>query len=210
MNSTNLLRVMTFNLRVNTPNDGVNSFFNRSHRVLEAIFGEAPDIIGFQEAKDEMRSFLREKLPQYVVLGCGRSGDYSGEGIPIAYRADQFELIEWQTRWLSETPDVPGSRFGADQSKYPRIYVYAKLRRLADGKIIAFVNTHTDHEGQRARVLESDQLLKMMRALQADVIFLTGDLNAKPDSVTYKLIGTHVQLEYKGEYSTGNYETWYK
>ena len=188
MNSTCELRVMTFNLRVETLADGINDFFNRSHRVLEAIEREAPDLIGFQEAKDEMRAFLRKKLPQYVVLGCGRTNDYSGEGIPIAYREDQFELIEWQTKWLSETPDVPGSRFDADQSKYPRIYVCAKLRRITDGKIIAFVNTHTDHEGQRARVLESLQLLKMMSELKADVIFLTGDFNAMPDSEEIRML----------------------
>ena len=194
MKSTDTLRVMSFNLRVETPNDGINRFFNRSPRVLETIRREDPDLIGFQEAKNEMRAFLREQLPQYVVLGCGRDRSYDGEGIPIAYREDQFELIEFQTKWLSDTPDVPGSRLESDQSKYPRVYVYAKLRRLADNKIIAFVNTHTDHEGQKARVSESVQLLRAMREMQADVMVLTGDFNALPDSEEMQLLTADADL----------------
>ena len=194
MKSTDTLRVMSFNLRSENRNDGINRFFNRSSRVLEAIHREAPDLIGFQEAKNEMRAFLREQLPQYVVLGCGRNGAYDGEGIPVAYREDQFELISFQTKWLSDTPDVPGSRLESDQSKYPRVYVCANLRRLADNKIIAFVNVHTDHEGQKARVSESIQLLEAMREMQADVIVLTGDFNALPDSEEMQLLTADDEL----------------
>ena len=195
MKTTDILRVMTFNLRSENQNDGINRFFNRSFRVLEAIRREAPDLIGFQEATNEMRAFLREQLSQYVVLGCGRNRAYDGEGIPIAFREDQFELIEFQTKWLSDTPDISGSRLGFDQSKYPRIYVCAKLRRLADNKIIAFVNTHTDHEGQRARVQETLQLLEVMRNIQADVILLTGDLNAMPDSEEIRMLTADANLK---------------
>ena len=194
MESTDTLKVMSFNLRVETPNDGINRFFNRSFRVLETIRLEFPDLIGFQEAKNEMRVFLREQLSQYVVLGCGRNCSYDGEGIPIAYREDRFELIEFQTKWLSDLPDVPGSRLGSDQSKYPRVYVYAKLRRIMDNKVIAFVNTHTDHEGQKARVSESIQLIEAMRKMKADVIVLTGDFNALPDSEEMRLLTADPEL----------------
>ena len=194
MNSADGIRVMSFNLRADTPNDGINRFFNRSSRVIETIHREAPGLIGFQEAKNEMRAFLRERLPQYVVLGCGRNSAYDGEGILIAYREDQFELIEFQTRWLSDTPERPGSRFDSDQSKYPRVYVYAKLRRFADNKTVAFVNTHTDHVGQKARVSASIQLLKTMHAMQADGLVLTGDFNALPNSEEIQMLTADTEL----------------
>ena len=184
----NILRIMTFNLRVETQEDGINRFSNRVPRVLEAIERESPDLIGFQEAKNEMRAFLRTNLPQYVVLGCGRDVSYNGEGIPIAYREDQFELIEYQTKWLSDTPNNPGTRMGGDQSKYPRIYVFAKLRRIADNKTIAIINVHTDHLGEQARIFESALLIKAMKEIQADAIFLTGDFNATPDSEEIKML----------------------
>lgn len=195
MCTKNIVRIMTFNLRVEAQEDGINRFSNRVPRVLETIEREAPDLIGFQEAKNEMRGILRVKLPQYAILGCGRDASYGGEGIPIAYREDQFELIEFQTKWLSDTPNVPGTRLGGDQSKYPRIYVYAKLRRISDNKTIAIVNTHTDHLGQQARVFESAQLIKAMEEIQADAIFLTGDFNATPDSEEIKMLTADNRLK---------------
>jgi len=188
------LKVMTFNLRIRVIADGKNYFDNRREKILQTIERESPDLIGFQEAKVGTRAFLRERLLQYVVLGCGRSSSYDGEGILIAYREDQFELIEFQTKWLSDTPDLPGSRFDSDQSKYPRVYVYAKLRRLADNKTVAFVNTHTDHVGQRARVLASIRLLEAMRSMQADVLVLTGDFNARPESEEMRMITADTEL----------------
>ena len=196
MKTVEVLRIMTFNLRVDTPNDGINQFSKRTDRVLEAIREEDPDIISFQEAKNGMRAFLRENLSQYAVLGGGRNKDYEGEGIPVAYREDMFELIEFSTKWLSDTPDVPGSRFeDVDQSKYPRVYVLVKLRRISDNKIIAIVNTHTDHEGVKARIRESEQLLEVMKGISADAIILTGDLNARPDSEEIKMLTADPELK---------------
>ena len=43
------LKVMSFNLRTDTPKDGINAFSERYPRVLEVIRNEKPDLIGFQE-----------------------------------------------------------------------------------------------------------------------------------------------------------------
>ena len=45
---SNEIKVMSFNLRMDTPHDGVNRFRNRIGRVMEVIESENPDIIGFQ------------------------------------------------------------------------------------------------------------------------------------------------------------------
>ena len=39
------LKVMTFNLRMDTEGDGINYFPNREHRVLDVIRTEQPDLI---------------------------------------------------------------------------------------------------------------------------------------------------------------------
>jgi endonuclease/exonuclease/phosphatase family metal-dependent hydrolase len=65
-----MLKVMTFNLRVDTENDGINRFFRRTDRVLKVIRDESPDVIGFQEDLEDMRDFLRKVLPSYTILGC--------------------------------------------------------------------------------------------------------------------------------------------
>ena len=112
-----MIKVMTFNLRTDSEIDGINRFFCRTDRVLEAIRNENPDLIGFQEVSDRSRAQLRDSLTNYVVVGCGRYKDYNGEGAPLAFRKDKFEMVSMETFWLSCTPKIPESRYeGSDQS----------------------------------------------------------------------------------------------
>ena len=178
------LKVMTFNLRVDAEIDGVNRFPNRTDRILETIRTEKPDLIGFQEAKDAARSFLKDNLSDtYVILGCGRAADYRGESCPIAYRKDSFELISYETQFLSSTPSIPGSQYaGSDQSHCPRLYVHAELSHNDVPKTpIHFFNTHLDHRGHTAMVLGMTQILQRISECKGEFV-LTGDMNARPDS----------------------------
>lgn len=190
-----MLKVMTFNLRTDSEIDGINRFFMRSERVLEAIRNEDPDLIGFQEATGPMREFLYENLSDYTVLGCGSNAKLQREGNPIAFKTGKFELLGFETAWLSETPDVAGSTFGGDQSKYPRCYHLARLHVLGDvDETIVYINTHTDHLGQQAREKASRQLLGVMEKEKRNPLILTGDLNALPDSAEIKLLLSNESL----------------
>lgn len=176
-------KVMTFNLRFRTERDGINVFDNRQPRVLEAIKNEAPDLIGFQEATDAQREFLRSSLSDtYTVLGCGRNGNYRGEAPCIAYRTDMFELVKYDTFWLSDTPSVSGSRYeGIDQSHCPRYTSYAVLSPSVSDECIAFFNTHLDNEGEQARIKGMKQTLEAISAIGGKFV-LTGDMNDFPNS----------------------------
>ena len=66
------MKFMSFNLRVDNAGDGINSFSNRFHRVVEVLEREKPDLVGFQEVTGGMRATLRDRLPGYTVQGCGR------------------------------------------------------------------------------------------------------------------------------------------
>ena len=146
---------MTFNLRTEADVDGINHFNNRKGRVLETISGYAPSLIGFQEATDSMRSWLNDELPKlgYAVQGCGRMSDYRGESTVLAYPRRDFELISLENKWLSPTPRVPGSRFAEDQSGCPRIFTAAELKPRQGDRFI-FLNTHLDHKGKLARLID--------------------------------------------------------
>ena len=176
-------KVMTFNLRFRTESDGINIFDNRESRVLETIKNEAPDLIGFQEATDYQRQFLRTALSDtYTVLGCGRYKDYRGESPCIAYRTDAFELVKYDTFWLSDTPSVPGSKYeGIDQSQCPRYTAYALLSPNGSEECISFFNTHLDHRGELARIKGMEQTFDVIRSLGGKFV-LTGDMNDFPDS----------------------------
>ncbi|MBR2354186.1 MAG: endonuclease/exonuclease/phosphatase family protein [Clostridia bacterium] len=182
------IKVMTFNLRVPAESDGVNYFPNRKERILSCIAKEDPDLIGFQEASDEGRALLRDALSdRYVLLGCGRQKGYRGESTPIAYRKDLFELVNLSTRFLSDTPTVPGSRYAnSDQSVCPRLFVHAELSAEGGAGTVHFINTHLDHKGRESRFLGMKQILDYAEGMEGPVI-LTGDMNARPDEACISL-----------------------
>ena len=175
------LKIMTFNLRTPVQTDGINCFWNRTGRITEVIGREQPDLIGFQEATREVRSFLTEALFPlgYLVVGCGRERDLHGEGTVIAYRRERFELQSIESHWLSLTPSLPGSTFGGDQSKYPRIFTAAVLRCDGAAEPFLFLNTHLDHKGSTARLLGAAEVMQYVAEKGLHFI-ITGDMNALP------------------------------
>ena len=128
-----------------------------------------------------MKQWLGEALAPigYTVVGCGRGKDYRGEATCIAYKRDDFELIALETRWLSATPLVPGSRYAADQSGCPRIYTAATLKHNDSDEIFIFLNTHLDHKGSEARKLGALDVVRYLSEQKLPVI-ITGDMNAIP------------------------------
>ncbi len=183
----NTLKIMTFNLRVDNPGDGINSFTNRFDRVMDTILRESPDIIGFQEVTDGMRTRLRDCIPGYTVQGCGRQADYHGESMLIAYRTADVELISLENVWLSYTPTVPGSTFGGDQSPCPRMFTAAEIKHDRVREPFWFINTHLDHWGATARLLGAAQLAQYI-STRAGHIILVGDFNATPDTPEIRLL----------------------
>ena len=92
--------------------------------------------------------------------------------------------------WLSETPDVPGSK-GWDAA-LERVASYAKLKDKATGKIFMAVNTHFDHVGVTAR-RESAKLImkKIQEIVGTRPAVVTGDFNVTEDDEAYKTMTTN-------------------
>lgn len=185
------MKIVSYNLRYDTPQDGEQQFIHRLPYVLARIKEEAPDVIGFQEALQHMREALRDGLDEYYIVGGGRDADRFGESSIIAFRKEKYNLNECDTFWLSPTPYVPGSRFPEDQSTCPRACTMISLTDTKTGKTFAVYNLHTDHEGVIARKRSSEELLERIRADKArrDLPFLmTGDFNALPDAEEIKIL----------------------
>ncbi len=187
------IRVMSFNIRYGTAADGENRWENRKDFVVETIRSFDPDLLGTQETLSFQRDYLREQLPGYDVIGVGRNdGREEGEMMALFYRKDRFEELEHGHFWLSETPDVIGSK--SWDSSLPRMVTWVCLRdRLQpDAPPITFFNTHFDHVGTTAR-LESARLLRtrIAAAAQSGPAIVTGDFNAGEPSPPHEaLFGT--------------------
>lgn len=194
------MKLVTYNIRYDCGQDGINNFSCRKSFILETIAREKPDVIGFQEVLPHVALWLKENLKDYYVVGCPRETDLTGEQVCIAFRPDKFNLMKMDTFWLSPTPYVPGSRY-PEQSICPRTCTEVVLQELSGGKIFRILNTHLDHEGSLARVLGAKQILEAMDNAQffPNVpTVLVGDMNAEPDSPEMELIASRMENLTKG------------
>ena len=183
------MKVVTFNLRVDRPQDEENSFVYRQPLILRAIAREKPDVICFQEVEPHMSAWLKRSLPDYYAMGCGRGEKLDGEQMTVMFRKNDYQLLEMRTFWLSETPSVPGSRY--PESSCPRCCTDAVLMQEASGQVFRVLNTHLDHRGKEAREKGLAQIL--LYAEQAEMfrgvpMILTGDFNAEPDSEEMEIL----------------------
>ncbi|MEX0977823.1 MAG: endonuclease/exonuclease/phosphatase family protein [Pirellulales bacterium] len=173
-----IVRVMTFNIRYGTADDGESSWDKRKELLVDTIRNFDPDLLGTQEVLAMQVDFLVEHLEDYTLVGVGRNdGKRRGEFAAALFKSRRFEPIDSGNFWLSETPETPGSK--SWDSSLPRIVTWVKLRdRQADGKEIYFVNTHWDHRGQVARV-ESGKLIRkwLSEHARGTSVIMTGDLN---------------------------------
>lgn len=87
------MKIVTFNIRCDFGQDGENNFEYRKPLILRRIAEEKPDVIGFQEVLPHVQKWLRESLPGYTVVGCGRTADFGDEAMTIAVRNETCELL---------------------------------------------------------------------------------------------------------------------
>lgn len=184
------LRVMSYNIRYATANDGINAWDKRKEFLAETIAAFDPDLLGTQETLAIQSDFLAKRFSDYLGLAAGRDdGKDAGEMMALYWKKDRFEKLAGGHFWLSETPDIVGSK--SWDSSLPRMVTWVKLkdRMVPDAKPILYLNTHFDHRGPKAR-LESARLLrrKITELGEGCRLLLTGDFNSGEDSEPYRVV----------------------
>lgn len=186
--SADELRVMSFNIRYGTASDGKNHWDRRKEFVAETIAAYDPDLLGTQETLAFQKQFLEGKLPQYTGIGVGREdGSDRGEMTALFLKTKRFELLGEGHFWLSETPEVAGSK--SWDSSLPRICSWVRLRdrQSKSPREILFINTHFDHRGQQARDESAALVMRKIDEVGANCdVILTGDFNSTVNSVPYR------------------------
>jgi endonuclease/exonuclease/phosphatase family metal-dependent hydrolase len=182
------VRVMSFNIRYQNENDGKNGWEFRREDVAGVFRFHHVDAAGLQEAVRSQIDDLTKQLPEYAWLGAGRlDGKDEGEFTPILYRRDRLELLESGTSWLSETPEIVGSK-GWDAA-LPRILTFAKFKDRQTGREWYLFNTHFDHVGVKARDESARLLRQAIGKLPKDsAVVAMGDFNCMEDSSPYKVL----------------------
>ncbi|MBQ1467150.1 MAG: hypothetical protein IIZ27_01615, partial [Solobacterium sp.] len=92
----------------------------------------------------------------------------------ILVRKGMFKVLDSHTFWLSNTPDIPGSRLSG--SMFPRIVTMVTLQDKHHTFTVA--NTHLDHMFEYVRVSQAEILGDLLNeADEGEMTILTGDFN---------------------------------
>lgn len=183
------IRVMSFNIRYGTANDGAHAWSARRAAVIGTIRDHAPHLLGLQEALRFQLDEIGAALAGHREIGVGRDdGRTAGEYAAILVDTGRFTVIAHGTFWLSDTPDVPGSMHWGN--RITRITTWARLVDRALGDTVRVYNAHWDHESQPSRERSAALMLRRMASdgAPSDRILVMGDFNAGESNPAFRAL----------------------
>lgn len=178
---------MTYNIKLDYPKKGKNSWSNRQPFMVNQIKFYEPDVLGVQEAMPNQMKDLDSLLTDYSFIGVGRDdGKDEGEYSAIFYKKAKLKVLVSSTFWLSETPDKVSMGWDAVCN---RVCTYALFENQKTQQKFWVFNTHLDHVGKEARKNSAVLILDKIKSLNTEnhPVLLTGDFNMEPDhqSINY-------------------------
>lgn len=183
-----IVRAMTYNLK-NCHGDDFPPWDGRRTLVAEMISRHRPHIFGTQEGYyPQIRAVAGDPEPPYEWIGLGRHGGSRNEFTAICYDPTVAEPLEFDNFWLSETPDVPGSRTGSWGNEVVRMATWVRFAVTLDGvrRELVWLNTHLDHRAEVARVRSAELIVSRLAAVAGPVV-VSGDFNSSPGSAAHRI-----------------------
>ena len=203
----NTLKVMSYNIRLGSANDGTNSWALRYPATAEMIEDQMPDIFGVQEALASQIRFIEDNFVDYKSVGVGREdGKKDGEHMSIFWNKKTVSLLKWGTFWLSETPEKPSMGWDA---ACKRTATWALMKCKKTGKKFYYVNTHLDHKGVEAQKNGLKLIVDRIDDINPEgyPMILTGDFNITPDNPNLVELDSKMQSVRKVAEKTDNHDT---
>jgi endonuclease/exonuclease/phosphatase family metal-dependent hydrolase len=187
--------ILTCNIRVPLPEDEAdgNGWEARRELCCDVIRAQKPDIVCLQEVLRGPMADLERAFPDFGSFGFegpemdARMVGYQGIAKnPLLYARARYELVSAGGFWLSETPHLPGSL--SWESARARHVNWVRLRDRASWRQVRVLNTHLDHQSQRARE-EQVKMILAEAALYAPEFpqILAGDFNSSAANPVLKL-----------------------
>lgn len=179
ISSAQNLKLMTYNIRYDNPNDGENAWPNRKEYLFSQLAFYEPDVLGIQEALPHQVTEMASALSSDNYVGTARDGIGKGESSNIFYKKERFELLQHNTFWLSETPEKISKGWDAVLN---RVCTYVLLKDKKSKKTFWVFNTHLDHMGELARTNSIQLILSRIKTLNTKnyPVFFMGDFNSEP------------------------------
>lgn len=188
------VKVMSYNIRCGSCEkpDDVNHWSRRKYLVADLIKKSGADVIGLQEAEIFQVKDLVTLLDGFDWVGAGRDdGAEKGESNAVLVRRAVFRIESQKTVFLSQTPEQVSKGWDA---MFNRTLTQLQLKSVVTGKVVHFLNTHFDHEGQKARSESAKLIVQTVQALgDRAAVILTGDLNGQPGFGGYRSLSAQLK-----------------
>jgi endonuclease/exonuclease/phosphatase family metal-dependent hydrolase len=179
------IRVATFNIRFPSDSDEGNLWQDRRLFFPQTLDEIGADIIGMQEVYRSQLGDILDDSSGYAALGRERWGASDEEHSPILFRANRFLVEATGTFWLSETPDIAGSRQWMPED-HPRVVTWARFMDLHAGRRLLIANTHLPLGSDELRVRCATLIRERLDSIDLPMI-LTGDFNSRPSTTPYRV-----------------------
>lgn len=190
--SQETIKLMTYNIKLDYPKEGENSWVERKDFMIGQIKFYEPDIFGVQEAMPNQMKDMDTMLDNYNFVGVGRDdGKDEGEYSAVFYNKNKFNIIESSTFWLSQTPEKVSMGWDAVCN---RVCTYALFEDKISKKRFWVFNTHFDHVGTVARYESAQLIIKKIKELNIEnyPVALMGDFNLEETNESIQYILKHL------------------
>lgn len=182
-----LIKIMTFNVRFDNPQDGPNAWPFRKELVVRTILEELPDLLGTQECTAAQLNYLMVNLEGYAAClpSRQRDDDPRVQMPTIFFRKGIFTPLQCGEFWLSETPKMYRSK--SWDAAFPRLFTYGKFLHVSTGRKVWFADTHLDHVSGKARLMAAGMILKW-RLRKRLPLLLVGDFNEAAGGPVHRIL----------------------
>lgn len=229
VHATNVMRVMTFNLRYASASDGANNWANAGQRperrevVAQVLGNHAPDVVGFQEGEDVQLDYLAARLPDYGFERRKPSGGQWIENAAFAWNTNRLELLDRGVFSLGPAPggsywnNPPGTNFDPGVffpdmgANFPRLALWGHFRWRPTGQEFFFYTTHFDFnetpQVRSAALITDDARSRSARRPLSPLAIVVGDFNSSHQDRSWALfIGSYSSNGITGDFKDSWYE----
>lgn len=188
------LSLVTCNIRFDNPADGANAWPLRRDFLTETLLRHSPDVIATQEGRFDQLNDLHSSLENFHLLDGHRSWIKERMYPTFYLKNDKFEVLSSEDLWLSETPNLAGSR--SFDSAFPRLFTWVRVQPKGSKANLLLVNTHLDHVKPETRESQAMVLATEVKRISTpqDFICFMGDFNEGPDLRVREILNSEFSL----------------
>lgn len=171
------------NIRFENPADAENNWPHRKAFLAELINSKNPMILGTQEGREPQLRDLDNLLPKLTMIDSHRNWIEERMYPCLFVNSKAIEVIDSGDIWLSETPEIAGSK--SFSSAFPRLCVWAGLKVKNTKREFLAINCHLDHVKEETRIEQVKVLAAEIKKINTDdkPVVLMGDFNTSPDGI---------------------------